>query len=285
MNAYVFGVAIVGTVAVAAIYFLTRKRESRAISPELYKPFRLIDKESVSPNTYRFRFSLPSKDMSLGLPTGRHILLKFDDVSRPYTPISSDEDKGFFELVVKVYPGGKMSKHLEAMKIGETIDVKGPLGAIQYHGMGDFSIKQKNKETKKNEIVSRKVSRLGLIAGGTGITPMLQVIRAVLKNPRDKTQLSLIFANVTEPDILLRSELERCAMEHKSQFSLFFTLDKPTEGWNGGAGFVTADMIQKHLPGPAKDMMILMCGPPPMMTFMQKNMTTLNYPEENYFIY
>ena len=47
-----------------------------------------------------------------------------------------------------------------------------------------------------------------MIAGGTGITPMLQVIRAILKNPRDTTKLYLIFANQTEEDILLRQELE-----------------------------------------------------------------------------
>ena len=44
-----------------------------------------------------------------------------------------------------------------------------------------------------------------MIAGGTGITPMLQIIRAALKNPLDRTKLSLIYANVNVEDILLRT--------------------------------------------------------------------------------
>ena len=53
-----------------------------------------------------------------------------------------------------------------------------------------------------------------MIAGGTGITPMLQLIRAILKDPRDKTKMWLVFANQTENDILLRTELEEVASNH-----------------------------------------------------------------------
>jgi ferredoxin-NADP reductase len=43
------------------------------------------------------------------------------------------------------------------------------------------------------------VRRLGMIAGGTGLTPMLQIVKRVLKRKDDTTQLSLVFANQTEP--------------------------------------------------------------------------------------
>ncbi len=66
---------------------------------------------------------------------------------------------------------------------------------------------------------------LGMIAGGTGITPMLQIIKAVLKNPEDKTQLSLIFANVNLDDILLKSELDELAEKYASQFKVFYVLN------------------------------------------------------------
>jgi len=52
---------------------------------------------------------------------------------------------------------------------------------------------------------------IGMIAGGTGITPMLQVLHEVLDNPADTTQVSLVFANVTEEDIMLRKELDGLA--------------------------------------------------------------------------
>ena len=68
-----------------------------------------------------------------------------------------------------------------------------------------------------------------MIAGGTGITPMLQLVRAVFRDPEDETRLSLLFANQTEEDILLREELEQLASEHPDQFKLWYTVDRPTE--------------------------------------------------------
>ena len=62
-----------------------------------------------------------------------------------------------------------------------------------------------------------------------GITPMLQIVKAVLKDPEDRTQVSLLFANQTEEDILLRKELEEMADQH-SNFQLWYTVDRSTEG-------------------------------------------------------
>ena len=59
---------------------------------------------------------------------------------------------------------------------------------------------------------------------------MLQLIRHITKNPKDKTKLALIFANQTEDDILLRNELEEVAKNHPDQFKLWYTLDRPNEG-------------------------------------------------------
>ena len=58
---------------------------------------------------------------------------------------------------------------------------------------------------------------------------MLQIVKAVLKDPEDRTQVSLLFANQTEQDILLREELEELADQH-SNFQLWYTVDRSTEG-------------------------------------------------------
>jgi cytochrome-b5 reductase len=46
-----------------------------------------------------------------------------------------------------------------------------------------------------------------MIAGGTGITPCYQIIKAVLNNPNDKTKVNLVYSNTTQEDILLKDEL------------------------------------------------------------------------------
>ncbi|XP_065830977.1 NADH-cytochrome b5 reductase 1-like [Oscarella lobularis] len=155
-------------------------------------------------------------DMILGLPIGKHMYLsariKDDLVIRPYTPVTSDDEIGYFDLVIKVYfanvhprfpDGSKMTQHLESLEIGDAIDVRGPSGHLTYLGKGKMHI----KEGKKEE--SRQCTHIGMIAGGSGITPILQIVQAILKDPYDRTEMSLIFANQTEDDILLRPELEK----------------------------------------------------------------------------
>jgi len=283
--------AIVG----AILYFSRSNASGAAAKPTAgtalkmeYQPFVLAEKTNVSHNTIMFRFKLPSAKQRLGLPVGKHVLLKFQEekeaVSRPYTPVSSDDNIGYFDLVIKVYPSGKMSQHLAKLEVGGTIDVRGPLGEIEYVGHGEFKIRRKDA-SGKNAWVSKKVSRVNLLAGGTGITPMLQIIREVLKHSDDTTELRLIFANVTEDDILLRNELESYRKTHPGQFSLFYTLDKPNTGWTGGVGFISTDMMQKHLAEPAADVITLVCGPPPMVKAMQKNLEGLDCTPEQYFCY
>lgn len=141
---------------------------------------------------------------------------------------------------LQAYEQGNISKHFSQLKVGDTVSVKGPKGQMRY---------------------SPNLCRhLGMIAGGTGLTPCLQIIRAALKNPNDKTQLDFIYANVNPDDILLKDELDALAREHKDRFRVHYFLNNPPEGWTGGVGFVTKEAIQENLPKTADDIKVLMCG-------------------------
>ena len=181
-----------------------------------------------------YRFALPRPIDILGLPIGQHISIgatipgQTKEIVRSYTPISSDENAGYFDLLLKSYPTGNVSKHMASLRVGQTIRVKGPKGAMIY--------------------TPNMVSHLGMIAGGTGITPMLQIIRAVIRGrPRnggnDHTHVDLIFANVNLGDILLKEDLDKLAQEDPN-FTVYYVLNTPPEGWTGGAGFVTPEMIK-----------------------------------------
>uniref|UniRef100_A0A8C2CJB6 Cytochrome b5 reductase 1 n=1 Tax=Cyprinus carpio TaxID=7962 RepID=A0A8C2CJB6_CYPCA len=111
------------------------------------------------------------------LSQGKHVYLsaRIDGnlTVRPYTPVSSDDDKGFVDLVVKIYfknvhpkfpEGGKMSQYLESLRIGDVIDFRGPGGLLEYKGQGQFAI----QADKKTPAETKTVRTLGLIAGGTG---------------------------------------------------------------------------------------------------------------------
>jgi len=281
----------VAPAAPQAAAFLTRERQQ----------VLLKEKVVLSHDTRLFRFALPESTPRLGLPVGKHI--KFwcpnpepvnpgewngredleagkEQVERKYTPSSSDEDLGHFDVVIKVYrggqierfpDGGKMSQHLESLSIGDTMDVAGPYGLIEYKGCGVFNIKKKEKRFRM----------VGMCCGGTGITPMLQLIKAVLKDPKDETKLSLLFANQTEDDILVREMLEEQARLHPERFKLWYTVDRPPKEWNYSTGFIDEDMLKTHMPPPSEETVILMCGPPPMIKYACKaNLDKLGYDKD-----
>lgn len=297
--------AAVGTIAaigLAVKLYISRvegqkkkKNPVLLVDPVVKYPVPLIQKDIISHDTRRFRFALPSPEHVLGLPVGQHIHLTAkigeEVVIRSYTPVSSDDDHGYIDLVIKVYfknvhpkfpEGGKMTQHLENMKIGDTIDVRGPSGRLVYKGRGKFSIKL----LRKDPPVDYDVKKVVMMAGGSGITPMLQLIRAITKDTTDETQVSLLFANQTEKDILLRDELDEIAKNYPEKVKIWYTVDNSEENWPYSTGHINADMIKEHMFPPSPDTIVLMCGPPPMINFAcNPNLEKLGYDSKLRFAY
>ncbi|CAM0883108.1 unnamed protein product [Alopecurus aequalis] len=261
-------VAVVA-VAVGGAFLLRRSKKPKGcLDPENFKKFKLVEKTQISHNVAKFRFALPTPTSALGLPIGQHISCRGQDatgeeVIKPYTPTTLDSDLGNFQLVIKMYPQGRMSHHFREMKVGDYMSVKGPKGRFKYQ-VG-------------------QVRAFGMIAGGSGITPMFQVARAILENPNDKTNVHLIYANVTPEDILLKEELDIMAEEYPNRFKIYYVLNQPPEVWNGGVGFVSQEMIKTQCPAPAEDIQILRCGPPPMNKAMAAHLEELGYTKEMQF--
>ena len=138
------------------------------------------------------------------------------------------------------------------------------------------------------------------VAGGSGLTPMLQVAYEVLKDPDDKTDVTLIFANVSDNDIILKDLLDELEEKH-SNFHVHYVVSRNvraallssashpscksarhqavTEGplrhaqvenkegkaFTGSVGRVNEQILTEHLPAPGPDSLVLVCGPPGMM--------------------
>lgn len=232
------------------------------LKPDVLQDFELKEKTVISHNVAIYRFGLPKPNSILGLPIGQHISISANiegkDIVRSYTPISGDHQPGHFDLLIKSYPTGNISKLMASMTVGQTLRMKGPKGAMVY--------------------TPNMVRHFGMIAGGTGITPMLQIIKAIVRGrpTGDKTEVDLIFANVNKEDILLKEDLDEVAAKD-SGIRVHYVLNNPPEKWDGDVGFVTADMIAKYCPKPAKDVKILLCGPPPMISAMKKATVDLGF--------
>jgi cytochrome-b5 reductase len=128
------------------------------------------------------------------------------------------------DFVIKIYfkgvhprfpDGGKMSQYLNDLAIGDKIDAIGPKGNMTYLGQGRLELRH-----GRNNIEVRSAVNIGMIAGGTGITPMLQLVQAALKDPLDKTSFSLLFANQSEQDIMLKDTLDDMAADSGGRFKV-----------------------------------------------------------------
>lgn len=65
-----------------------------------------------------------------------------------------------------------------------------------------------------------------MLCGGTGITPMFQIIKHIVSDPKDKTRLNLIYANISPDDVLLKRDLDRLAAQHPTQLDVFYVVEK-----------------------------------------------------------
>lgn len=254
--------AIIGSFV--ALYFVQKNKAPKAVlSPAEFRKFPLIEKQRVSHNSCIYKFGLPKSTDRLGLPIGQHIsisaIIDGKEIVRSYTPISNDDQLGSFDLLIKTYDNGNISKYVESKKLGESIDIRGPKGFFEY--------------------TPNMHKKLGMVAGGTGIAPMYQVLTAILDNPKDKTHIHLLYANVSSNDILLRAELEDLEAKHPDQLFIHYVLNNPPENWKGSVGFITPEIMDKHLPKHHEDTSLLICGPPPMVSAIKKAAQGLGYPK------
>ena len=224
-------------------------------------PYQITAINVDTHDTKTFRFALPENatlDMLPGDHLYVHTTFNGKAVKRPYTPSSLPDTVGYFELTIKRYEAGVVSKYVHDQKVGDTVLMSGPnTGGHWVDGMA---------------------KKVGFVAGGTGITPMISIIRWILAKRLD-VELFLVFANKTEADIIFHREWERNVRQHPN-FHCYHVLEQPTAGWTMGVGRIAADTLQRHLPPPSSDTIVFLCGPPPMVEAMEGTLRDLGYPED-----
>ena len=156
---------------------------------------------------------------------------------------------------------------------------EGPIGKINYQGWGDFIFMKKPFKNKKTKI--------GLCAGGSGLTPMYSIAQAS-SLAKDGAEITFMFSNKTKNDIFCEKELnELGAMNDK--FKHFHTLTRHNAEahgeWSGLTGRFDFEMFQKcSFPAPADDVLILTCGPSGFNTAIKDFLKANGYTEGEHFV-
>ncbi|KAM8735260.1 cytochrome b5 reductase 4 isoform 2-T2 [Acanthopagrus schlegelii] len=226
------------------------RKKDRAL---FYRDCVLVSKTEVNHNTHVFRLQLPRGTVR-HVPVGKHVylkaLIKDTEVVRPYTPVDesmavashhSSQDSDLY-LMIKVYPDGVLTQHLNSLQIGDLISVSGPEGTFSLRPLRD-------------------VTHLYLLAAGTGFTPMARLIRLALQDIDSIRKTKLLFFNRQEDDILWRCELDELAANDE-RFQVEYVLSVPSDGWTGRKGRVDECILKDFLSRPdGSKCYVCVCGP------------------------
>lgn len=210
--------------------------------------------------------------------SGQYLTLKFnlkgEEVRRSYS-LCSSPNEDTLRIGVKRVKNGLVSNHINNnIKIGDTIEVMLPDGRFF------ADVKPQNYKTYY------------LFAGGSGITPVLSILKSVLHTEKHSF-VNMIYANRSQDTIMFQSELEQLQAQYSDRFILVHYLSQPNTSWlkketlTFEKGRVDADAVQAFMnecPPYAQNTEYYICGPEKMKESIVKSLQNIDVPKSRIFI-
>src|SRR6516165_5258483 len=153
---------------------------------------------------------------------------------------------------------GDFTSQIHKVPVHQRVYIDGPYGAFTMGNPADMHV---------------------LIAGGVGVTPMISMIRT-LADQGDKRPLILLYGSKDWESTTFREELE--TLRARLDLTVVHVLADPQAGWKGESGFITADVMRRHLPPPYLEHEYFICGPNPMMDAIEKALGEMHVPMSKY---
>jgi ferredoxin-NADP reductase len=179
--------------------------------------------------------------------------------SRPFS-ISSAPGGETLDVTVRAKPGGFVAPFLlDELQAGDELESSGPAGNFYYEPLID------GKD-------------LVFLAGGSGITPFMSILRSLLRSPEGgDLRIRLLYGSRTEEDVIFKDELARMAAAHPN-FSYELVISEPGPATRRPTGFLDAGMI-RSLAGDASGKTFYVCGPELMYELCLRSLRELGAPE------
>jgi len=223
---------------------------------------QLVRVERQTRDCVSLRFRTP-EGQSLGARPGQFLtfdwLLDGQKLKRSFSISSSPSHRAFVEITVKQHAAGQVSKFLnQGVALGLTVEARGPFGKFVF-----------------DERVHQKVV---LLAGGSGITPMISILR-YMDDLSLRTDVTLLYSVKTRADIIFAAELDLLATRLPN-LRCVLVLTEPDEQWQGAKGRMSREMIVQHVPDLA-DRTFFLCGPQAFMEHVGNTLRGLGVRAEN----
>lgn len=218
--------------------------------------------------------------ISIGLDIPAHLRDDFDYEPGQYITVEVDYNEGFerraysicssvftddeLRIAVKRLPGGKVSTYLnEECKVGQSLKVFSPEGNF---------IPTLNEDNVKDYI---------LIAGGSGITPIMSILKSVLAF-ENNSSVALLYGNREEQDIIFKSQLDQLEQKYPKRLQVIHTLSGNAENWNGRKGRIDERLIDSLLKEKSDNLeacSFFICGPSGLISDTQNLLQKRGVPE------
>ncbi|NJL11882.1 MAG: oxidoreductase [Microscillaceae bacterium] len=189
-------------------------------------------------------------------------------VRRAYSLCTSPTTDEYPAITVKKVEKGLVSNYLhQTLRPGSVLEVLPP--------MGQFTTAFDAQQTR----------HLILLAGGSGITPLMAILKAALAE-EPQSQVSLLYANRDPQSIIFKEALEKFQTQYPERFRVVHLLEKAPLFWNKGhKGRISTKLLKKILDSwPSFDSThteYYMCGPGGMMQQITQSFTELGLPLDN----
>ncbi|XP_024907833.1 NADH-cytochrome b5 reductase-like isoform X8 [Pteropus alecto] len=230
--------------------------------------------DRITKDTYRVQFALPGNSQ-LNLRPGQHLILRgiVDDleIQRAYTPISPANAEGYFEVLIKCYQTGLMSRYVESWRAGDTAFWRGPFGGFSY------------KPNQYGELL--------MLASGTGLAPMVPILHSITDNADDETFVTLVSCFKTFEGIYLKTFLQEQARFWNVR--TFFVLSQENSleqlPWSYREktwfGRLTQDLIEELVRSCRREPFALVCGSAEFTKDMARYLLHAGLAEDSYFLF
>jgi ferredoxin-NADP reductase len=178
--------------------------------------------------------------------------------SRPYSISSQPNQTGFYDITVRRVNDGLVSNYLlDEVKRGDSLVSSGPAGNFYF-----------------NPLIHKKV--MVCIAGGSGITPFMSMVREIIECGLDRT-VYLFYGNKTTDDIIFGAEFERLATRFEN-IHYIPVVEEPSGGYGGACGFITRDLMRAALED-IEDKTFFICGPQGLYDFCLPQVEEMGVPK------
>lgn len=225
--------------------------------------------ETADASTLYFEIPSEYKQIFTYLP-GQYLTLKAningEEVRRSYSLCTFSETDALPAVTVKAVEHGKMSNYINtSVKEGDIMEVMAPNG----------------KFTLAPE--AAKQQTYVLFAGGSGITPMMGISKAVLTQ-MPNSRVVLVYANRDTASVIFKNALSEMEKQYQGRFSIIYSYDKAPLTWFGLKGYLTEDKIanilQSKVGGAFPSYEYYICGPSPMMDVVKSGLNRAGVAKE-----